>query len=293
MKAFAQTLSNISNKPIQTTLTQHATLLSFGYLWEKIHIDSKLFSQLFILHPLPLLDGLENDKQIAHFARYEVGTEFGVAWLLAHTLSSTFQANTADSNIAQLDKLLNDLDVGFLASESNLAEEELDKLKTFINPSSFALVLGAELAQHPNAKDIAHILGLLSKITNIEIIMPELADSIKPNQSLQAELSVCEQLPESNGNFIYIMPKRSVADIALDSPINSPLLKTPPLFAKALKLQDKTSITLGFESQQILTQCQYDNSLKGTIALLYLPSQSIKQQELNLGYPYKKVEVIL
>lgn len=291
MKAFAQTLSNISNKPIQTTLTKHATLLSFGYLWEKIHTDSKPFSQLFILHPLPLLDGLENDKQIAHFARYEVGTEFGVAWLLAHTLLSTFQANTADSNMAQLDKLLNDLDVGFLASESNLAEEELDKLKALINPSSFALVLGAELAQHPNAKDIAHILGLLSKITNIEIIMPELADSIKPNQSLQAELSVCEQLPESNGNFIYIMPKHSFTNI--DLPVKSPLLKTPPLFAPTLKLQERENITLCFDSERIATHCQYDNSLKGTIALLYLPSESTKQQEGNLGYPYKKVEVIL
>ncbi|BDB66477.1 hypothetical protein Hc94105_0672 [Helicobacter cinaedi] len=278
MKAFAGILSNISNKPIQTNLTNHKTLLSFGYLWEKIDTDSKLF----ILHPLPLL---ENNEQITHFARYEVGTEFGVAWLLAHTLLSVFQPNGIDSALtSKLDDMLDKLDVGFLSSESNLAEEELEKLKIFLNPSSFALVLGSELAQHPNAKDIAHILGLLSKLTNIEIIMPELIDSISPSQSVEISLSPCEQLPESNGNFIYIMPKCDYA-----STIDSPLLKAPPLFAPAFKLQDKTSITLGFESQQILTQCQYDSSLKGTIALLYLPDVS----HINLGYPYKKVEVIL
>ena len=278
MKAFAGILSNISNKPIQTNSTSHKTLLSFGYLWEKIDTDSKLF----ILHPLPLL---ENNEQITHFARYEVGTEFGVAWLLAHTLLSAFQPNGIDSPLtSKLNDMLDKLDVGFLSSESNLAEEELEKLKIFLNPSSFALVLGSELARHPNAKDIAHILGLLSKLTNIEIIMPELIDSISPSQSVEANLSPCEQLPESNGNFIYIMPKCDYV-----STIDSPLLKAPPLFAPAFKLQDKTSITLGFESQQILTQCQYDSSLKGTIALLYLPDVS----HINLGYPYKKVEVIL
>lgn len=281
MKAFAEMLSNISNKPIQTTFTNHKTLLSFGYLWEKIDTDSNFF----ILHPLPLR---QKSEQITHFARYEVGTEFGVAWLLAHTLLSTFSTNKLDSSLtSQLNNMLDNLDVGFLSSESNLAEEELEKLKTFLNPSSFALVLDAELAQHPNAKDIAHIFGLLSKLTDIQIIMPELTDSIQPSQSLEAQLSLCEQLPESNGNFIYIMPERSCANI--DLPLDSPLLKAPPLFAPALKLQDKRQVTLCFDLERITTQCQYDSSLKGTIALLYLPNVS----SLNLGYPYKKVEVIL
>lgn len=282
MRAFAEILSNISNKPIQTTLAGYTTLLSFGYLWEKIDVDSKLF----ILHPIPLLNGLDKNEQITHFARYEVGTEFGVTWLLVHTLLSAFQVSGADSTlISQLNDMLDNLDVGFLASESNLAEEELEKLKTFPNPSSFALVLGAELAQHPDAKGIAHILGLLGRLTNIEIIMPELTNSIKPSQNLQAELSICEQLPESNGNFVYIMPKCSVTDIALDLP----LLKAPPLFASTLKLQERRQVTLCFDSEHIIARCQYDNSLKGTIALLYLSNMSYA----NLGYPYKKVEVIL
>ncbi|MCX2717286.1 hypothetical protein OQH61_06000 [Helicobacter sp. MIT 21-1697] len=273
MTAFAQLIANIAQKPIQTDVSNCALLISFGYLWQKPLKNPN--TPLFILHPLfaPC-----NPSSQSHTLRYEIGTEFGVVWLLAYILAPLLKKQS--DNISKLKDKLKNLDVGFLSSETNLSEEELEQIREILcSSSSVGIVLGEELATHPHTQDIALVLGILGTSNKIEFIMPQLKNPIMPHSTHieNTTLSVCEELPESNGHFIYILP----------SNISMPILKTPPLFAPALKLNNQQKVVLKFESQHIPTSCEYDSTLKGTIALLYMPKTQ------DIGYPYKKVEVIL
>lgn len=270
MNTFAQLIANISQKPIKTDVSNYTLLLSFGYLWQEPLKNPN--TPLFILHPLfaPF-----NPSSQSRTLRYEIGTEFGVVWLLAYTLAPVLDIK--NNQITELENI----DIGFLSSETNLSEEELEEIKDLMHTCSqpLGIVLGAELAMHPRAQDIALVLGTLGKTNKIDFIMPQLANSIMPYNSHMehTSLSLCEELPESNGHFIYILP----------SDTSTPILKTPPLFAPTLKLNNQQKVVLKFESQQIPTSCEYDSTLKGTIALLYMPKTQ------DMGYPYKKVEVIL
>ena len=268
MKAFATLIEHISQKPIKRDFTPYDTLLSFGYFWHTLPSCERLF----ILHPL-----FVNENKTLQSLRYEVGTEFGVAWLLAHTLSHLLNVQTPLTQ--ELQAKLQHIDVGYLSSESNLAEEELESITQYTKSikKPLGIVLGNELALHQNAQDIALICGILARSSQIDVIMPELADSIHSYAECEPHLQICEDLPESNGHFVYILPTHT--------PTNT--LKIPPLFAPMLGLKDKQHITLCFESQCIEAICERDNTKKGTIALLCLPTTN------DIGYPYKKVEVIL
>ena len=249
MKAFASLISKISQKPVKKDFANYDTLISFGYFWE----DMPSCRQLFALHPL----FMPENKSI-QCLRYEVGTEFGIAWLLAYSLSPLL--NTTNTFTQEL-------------------KTELESIMKYLNTlkKPLALILGKELALHPHAQDIALICGILGASDKINIIMPEYEDSQDYATPQHISLELCEDLPESNGNFVYIMP----SSVTLNT------LKIPPLFAPTLKLKDKQHITLNFESQHIEAICERDDTKKGTIALLYLSKIG------DMGYPYKKVEVII
>lgn len=273
MKDFASIIANISQKPIKQDISPYRTLLSFGYFWE----EQPQCTQLFALHPL-----FTQNWQNAKALRYEIGTEYGIAWLLADAL--TFLISTSNPLGKKCKDLLQELDIGYLTSESNIAEETLHTLSQYIKPQTqpLGIVLGSELSTHTHSKAIATIFGILSANEHVDIIMPELADSIMPKNPATQDindtaLQICEYLPESNGHFVFIHPHKQ----------DSIILRIPPLFAPALKLQNQQRITLSFESRNINAICECDARLKGTIAILYLP------QTHDIGYPYKNVEVIL
>lgn len=282
MLDFAQSIANIANKPITKDFGSFKSLLSFGYYWQAQDLEhlQDLGREIFILHPLFV------DKHLcAEDLRYEIGTEFGVAWLLAYMLTPLLE-NTSSA----LKDVLKTLDIGYLASESNIAEEELEEISARLHMQSFGIVLGSELAAHLNASEIAQILGTLGKCEAVHFIMPELTDSITPQiieSSVRSQLTACEELPESNGHYVYMRPFSAHAAAQQDLPqaAQLPLLQCPPLFAPALKLQDNKRVRLCFEGKQIEALCMRAPQLKGTIALLYLPQAQIK------GYPYKQVEV--
>lgn len=266
MKNFASIVAGYASKPIKTDVLGYDTLLSFGYLWDTIP-DCK---QLFAFHPL----FLHKTPPYVQCLRYEVGTEFGVSWLLAYMLFPLLNRNNPTTKM--LESNLETIDIGYLASETNLAEEELDNIAQHVNNKHLGIVLGEELALHPHAQDIAKLCGILAMSNAIDVIIPQLKDSIHTHIAPDLELQMCEYLPESNGNFVYILPSTS----------SVPILEIPPLFAPTLQLKDKQKITLKFEANTIEATCHRDAMQKGTIAILRL----LKAKDM--GYPYKNVEVI-
>jgi len=119
-------------------------------------------ARVIYMHPM---EDSEIQNIVTQFIKYEVGSEEGVAALLAHTLLQ-------DAALTQtLREALNDLDIGNLSAESNIGEEELEVLrKSLLKKSGFSLVLGSDLYTHPRAEQIAKTVALLEAYAGFNVI---------------------------------------------------------------------------------------------------------------------------
>ena len=115
------------------------------------------------MHPL---EDSSIQNIITQFMKYEVGSEEGVAALLAKTLLD------GKAVPEEVEKYLNNLDIGNLSAESNIGEEELEDLKkSLLKKSGFTLLAGADLYAHPRAENIARLLGLIELYSDFDVML--------------------------------------------------------------------------------------------------------------------------
>ncbi|WP_120922069.1 hypothetical protein [Helicobacter pylori] len=224
--------------------------------------------------PYALLRPLQDTRDLQEnclFASYEIHTEAAIlALILRGILEQTSQLKG---------HVLEKIDVGYLSSEANMSEEELQELIALIvKAKKRALVLNREITKHANN---AFLYTLLSGLQNyLEILhIPcddssataafydskdqewlletALKESVLPFESELKDLESLEQISEANGSFVYVSYKS---------------LKTPKLsFSKQFKIANK--IKHSKAKFQILNQtleCELEESpnLKGLIAIL-------------------------
>jgi NADH-quinone oxidoreductase subunit G len=119
-------------------------------------------ARVIYMHPL---EDAEIANVVTQFIKYEVGSEEGVAALLVETL---LQESELPANIQSV---LDDLDIGNLSAESNIGEEELETLsKSLRKKRGFSLVVGSDLYAHPQAANIAKLLALLEKYLGFSVV---------------------------------------------------------------------------------------------------------------------------
>lgn len=166
--------------------------------------------QKIILHPIADTRYDDSTLQI----QYEIGTELGVATLLAKAiLAKVVSGAILGFSGVKLDfatnvlKRFSSFDFGYISSESSLSEEELENIvQACEEGQKCCIFLGNAFAYHKDKELIYEVLGLLSKVADIPIIannnaldMPDLAFLDRLESSL-------EDLPESNGAFVYFTP---------------------------------------------------------------------------------------
>ncbi len=140
---------------------------------------------------------------ITQFIKYEVGSEEGVAALLAYTLLD------AQKPTKVVQAYLDDLDIGNLSAESNIGEEELDALlHSFDKKSGFTLVVGADIYTHPKAENIAKILGLIQAYSDFEVLL------VPPATNSLGVALVCDLDDEVEG---YSVGYNTKADFVLSA----------------------------------------------------------------------------
>jgi len=131
----------------------------------KYHINmASKWHQARVIYMHPLEDS-EIQNIVTQFIKYEVGSEEGAVALLAHTL-------LGDTELTKtLRASLDDLDIGNLSAESNIGEEELERLrKTLLKKRGFSLVVGSDLYAHPRAEQIARWIALLEQYAGFNVI---------------------------------------------------------------------------------------------------------------------------
>ncbi|NHB44000.1 hypothetical protein [Helicobacter pylori] len=224
--------------------------------------------------PYALLRPLQDTRDLQEnclFASYEIHTEAAIlALILRGILEKTSQLKG---------HVLEKIDVGYLSSEANMSEEELQELIALIvKAKKRALVLNREITKHA---DSAFLYTLLSGLQNyLEILHIPCYDSsamtafydskdqewlletafkegILPFESELKDLESLEQISEANGSFVYVSYKS---------------LKTPKLsFSKQFKIANKIKHSKAkFQISNQTLECELEESpnLKGLIAIL-------------------------
>ncbi len=224
--------------------------------------------------PYALLRPLQDTRDLQEnclFASYEINTEAAIlALILRGILEKTSQLKG---------HVLEKIDVGYLSSEANMSEEELQELIALIvKAKKRALVLNREITKHANN---AFLYTLLSGLQNyLEILhipcydssattafydskdqewllKTALKEGVLPFESELKDLESLERISEANGSFVYVSYKS---------------LKTPKLsFSKQFKIANKIKHSKAkFQILDKTLECELEESpnLKGLIAIL-------------------------
>ncbi|WP_208377952.1 hypothetical protein [Helicobacter pylori] len=224
--------------------------------------------------PYALLRPLQDTRDLQGnclFASYEIHTEAAILALILRGILEKISSLKGHA--------LENVDVGYLSSEANMSEEELQELIALIvKAKKRVLVLNREITKHANN---AFLYTLLSGLQNyLEILHIPCNDSsattafydfkdqewlletafkegILPFESELKDLESLERMGEANGSFVYVSYKS---------------LKTPKIsFSKQFKIANKIKHSkAGFQISNQTLECELEESphLKGLIAIL-------------------------
>lgn len=153
------------------TLASSDIVISFGVWFQDESTDSTTLvrktleekkPKFVYMHPI---EDATLQSSITQFIKYEVGSEEGVAALLAYTLLGEKALPTG------IDDILEEFDIGYLSAESNVGEEELESMYESIDEkTTVSLLIGSDLYTHPKAGQIAKLIALLELYAGVNIV---------------------------------------------------------------------------------------------------------------------------
>ncbi|WP_104761308.1 hypothetical protein [Helicobacter cetorum] len=227
----------------------------------------------------PLQDSRDTNKA-CFFLPYEINTEVALLALLVR--------GVLERKDCLKGHILENLDVGYLSSESNMSEEELEELLDLMfNAKKVVLVLGNEITKHMHAQFLYTLCYELQTHAHMNILQAPPASSLysqsdltplkynsinkellkelalkekitpyKP-QLMAQDLNILDQILEANGSFAYLAYNTA---------------KNPKLyFSKQFKMANKINYSkaqlqiLDKTIECELKECPY---LKGLVAIL-------------------------
>ncbi|SMP86352.1 NADH dehydrogenase subunit G [Epsilonproteobacteria bacterium SCGC AD-308-E02] len=154
-----------------------------------------------IVYAHPIEDTLLKNTA-TQFLKYEVGTEEGVLALIADAILK--EADLSDRERA----FFNDLDLGYLAAESNIGDEEIAlMMKSFARAKNKVLVVGNDLMAHERSRNIAKLSAMIEKYSSFSlVVIPSEVNTL--GVSLINSLDVDEEMADNvvgyneKGNFV-------------------------------------------------------------------------------------------
>lgn len=139
------------------------------------------------MHPL---EDKSLESIVEQYIKYEVGSEEGLVAMLADLLLDGKAKETSKS-------FFDDLDIGYICGESSVGEEEFELMdQKLLERKNCVLIVGSDLFNHPRSKNIAKILGMISKHSKVEIFM------IPPEVNTLGVALICDLDDVSEGKTI-------------------------------------------------------------------------------------------
>lgn len=208
----------------------------------------------------PLLDATTK-----RYMRYEAGTEEGISALFLHDFCQSLE----------LKNYIDALDYGYLTSETNISEEEMQELKDCFDLHKKPLLLiGSNFYMHTKSRNILSMFSYLAESLNIAFLSMN-ENEIFTIKNRISNLEAISELPENNGCMVYVdskLYKRSV-------------LRFSSEFAKAWRIKNGDVIDIAFDGFNIKTDAILDTKLCGVIGILGL------DMDIDCGYRYKQVVI--
>ncbi len=152
-------------------------------------------AEVVYMHPIED-DSIKNI--VTQFVKYEAGSEESVLALLASSILKD-----------KVDDVLSNLDEGYISAESNVGEEEIEKIvQKMAHKSSISMIVGSDLYYHQQAQNIAKILGLIASNSDIKITI------IPPSVNTLGVSLICD-LDNEAGE--YVIGYNDIGDFILSS----------------------------------------------------------------------------
>jgi NADH-quinone oxidoreductase subunit G len=128
-------------------------------------------AQVIYMHPI---EDTSIKNIVTQYVKYEAGSEESV-------LAMVTQALLEDKKLPkEINNFFDSIDEGYISAESNVGEEEIEMMqKRMRKKSSFSFIVGSDLYGHPQAKNIAKMLGLIEKYSDFSVtIIPPLVNTL-------------------------------------------------------------------------------------------------------------------
>lgn len=196
----------------------------------------------------------------AKFIKQEICSEHGVLAMLAKEL-------LRGKDLGKFQSFFDDLDLGYLSAECSVGEEEIEKIANLIKNKKTACVLGADLEFHKFTQNLAQILAILNKFTDIDIVLYN--ENLNEGSNLDFSLDEIEILDEFDGSIIYSYKGENTNELVGSKQ-----------FSTAFKLQDSQNIKVKNEKRKF----KLDKNLKGTVALF-------ANESLGGCYRFERVKI--
>ncbi|MDA3968528.1 hypothetical protein [Helicobacter ibis] len=192
---------------------------------------------IFLISPI----NFDYHPNITHFS-YEVLYDEYVACLLAYFLSPTFKTKYAS------------LDIGYLSSESNLSEEELEQISLSTNGKNSLIILGSDIYKSNVADNIIRAFNFILSEENFDVAF---LDSKKANNNEQTIDEITEIQDDINGLVAYIRYDDKMR------------LEGSNQFALVGKVTNGDMISLNMDTKELKVKFVLNPKLKGLIGMLF------------------------
>lgn len=161
-----------------------------------------------VTHPI---EDYSIQNVITQYLKHEVGSEEAILSILCDYFVS-------DEGKSEHKSFFDSIDSGYICGESSIGEEEFDLLaKHKIRKNNPVLILGADLYNHPQAKNIAKMAGLLEKYSDFKILIIP-SDTNTLGVSLICELDSIDTKADIGYNTTGVTTISAVMGSDLDMP---------------------------------------------------------------------------
>lgn len=229
---------------------------------------AKTNAQFVYMHPI---DNIDLKLYYTQFIKYEAGSEEGI---LALILDAFVKESTSD-----IQKYINDLDLGYISAESSAGEEEFEEAYENSKDSQFkTLIIGDDLIEHPRVENIIKLLSIIKKYTDFNLIVLDNDFEEKINLCVNFDLEEVEDLKSFDGTVIY----RLIEDESTEDLIAS------KSFAQIAKVVNNDDVYLNYKNSKVKKTIKVDEKLHGTIAISKITDSN---EDIFSDYRYKQVKI--
>ena len=128
-------------------------------------------AQVIYMHPI---EDVSIKNIVTQHVKYEAGSEESVLAMVAEAILKDADLPKSVANVFA------DIDEGYISAESNVGEEEITSMiNRMKKKSNFSFIVGSDLYAHPQAENIAKMLGLIEKYSDFEVtIIPPMVNTL-------------------------------------------------------------------------------------------------------------------